>query len=77
VLSYWASRGADGLLTIEAPDGISKIETFNARGSKIGEMSIGGATTHFYSFATHPRGLYFLRIWNSEGTKFSTIKTLW
>ena len=77
LLSYWASRGVDGLLTIEAPDGISKIEVFTGRGSKIGEQNIGGTTTYIYSFATYPHGLYFLRIWNAEGTKFSTIKTLW
>lgn len=77
VVSYWAAKGADGLLTIECPEGVSKMELYGVSGTLLKESSGGGQTALQYSFLGYPHGLYFLKVWNTPLTKYSTIKVLW
>ncbi len=77
VIDYWENKGADGLLTIESPSGISLVECFSNGGKKVQELDFGGATTIQYLFASYPHGVYFLKVWNAEKTKSSNLKILW
>ena len=77
VISYWAGRGADGVLTIEAPEGISKIEVFNSAGAKVEERQCAGSVSVQYLFTGQPQGMYFIRVWNVSTTKVSNLKVIW